>query len=173
MVPMPPVLPMSPSQPHRWHSLRPWSRHSLVLMISGMAYVLTGLSYILSEATSSRTEALQIALIWAPFEVWGLVFILTGLAAILSSRWPPASETWGYTMMTGLSVAWGLFYLTGVFFGSPLVNLSGFLVWSLLGFVWWAVSGLRNPAPTIVYVPVTEEELARIQRVASNGELRS
>lgn len=179
---MPPVPEMTEAQPSRWHSLRPWSRHSLVLLVSGLAYVATGISYILAAPTPARLDALQIALLWTdpfnawfePFAIWGCIFILTGLAAVLSSRWPPASETWGYTMMTGLSSAWGLFYLVGVFFGSSPSNLSGFVAWCLLGFVWWAVSGLRNPAPVVVFVPVKDKEDAeRLDHIVKNSEMRS
>jgi len=46
----------------------------------------------------------------APLEFWGLVFFLVGLCSILSSRWPPASVTWGYTAMTGLSAGWAALY---------------------------------------------------------------
>jgi hypothetical protein len=126
-------------------ALRGWQRHSLVLAVAGTVYALVGISYILSDANAARESSLRIALAWMPFDAWGCVWILVGMLAILSSRWPPASETWGYTTMTGLSAAWSAFYLFGIFLGAPPQGFSGVLVWGLMAFLWWAISGLVNP----------------------------
>ena len=115
-------------------------------MVAGLAYVGIGISYMVAEPTTSRSMALAVAFAWWDIQLWGCIFILTGLLSILSSRWPPISKTWGYMVMTGLSTAWSMFYLTGILFmGSPWTNISGFLTWGLIGFLWWAISGLRNP----------------------------
>lgn len=126
-------------------ALRDWQRHSLVLAVAGTVYLLVGVSYILAEPNPTREIALRIALDWMPFGAWGIVWIAVGSLAIISSRWPPASETWGYTTMTGLSAAWAGFYLAGIFLGAPAQNISGVLVWGLMAFLWWAISGLVNP----------------------------
>ncbi|MBA2952103.1 hypothetical protein GON03_18990 [Nocardioides sp. MAH-18] len=126
-------------------TLRPWQRHSLVLAVAGAVYVCIGLSYIFSEATPSREASLQLAISWMPLPAWGGVWILVGLLAILSSRWPPASETWGYTTMTGLSAGWAAFYAVGIIMGAPHQGISGVLAWGLVAFLWWAISGLVNP----------------------------
>lgn len=131
---------------HPWRGIRSFQRHSLVLMVAGMVYVLIGASYLLSDPTPSRLVALHYAIGILDYNNWGYVFIFVGLLALLSSRWPPISETWGYQALTGLSVGWAGFYLTGVvFYEAPMSNLSGFLSWGLIGFLWWAVSGLVNP----------------------------
>lgn len=131
---------------HPWFDLRPWKRHSLVLMVAGLVFVLVGISYILTEPTPSRLAALSVARSWMSFEAWGCVFIFAGFLAILSSRWPPVSKTWGYMVLTGLSAGWSAFYAMGVIFkDSPPSNLSGTLSWGLIGFMWWAISGLLNP----------------------------
>jgi hypothetical protein len=131
---------------HRWRSLKPWKRHSLVLLVAGLAYVFIGISYIYAEPSPTREVALRYALNWLPLSGWGLWFIATGLITIISSRWPPVSRTWGYTLLTGLSVAWGGFYLVGIMFGhSPITNISGAIVWGTFGFLWWAISGLVDP----------------------------
>ncbi len=131
---------------HPWLDLRPWKRHSLVLMVAGLIFCLIGISYIITETTPSRQQALYVALKWFPMEVWGGVFIFAGLLAILSSRWPPVSKTWGYMVLTGLSAGWAAFYFMGVIIDrSPPANLSGTLSWGLIGFMWWAISGLLNP----------------------------
>lgn len=131
---------------HEWWSLRPWARHSLVLAVSGSIYMLVGVSYLIAGANPAREQALALALSWWSLDVWGAIWVLVGGVAVLSARWPPASETWGYTLMTGLSAAWASFYLFGVLlFGAPLQGLSSVLVWALIAFVWWAISGLVNP----------------------------
>jgi hypothetical protein len=132
---------------HPWRGIRPFERHSIVLLFAGMVYILIGVSYILADPTPSRVNALYYALAGPmTFDSWGCVFILTGLLAVVSSRWPPISETWGYQALTGLSSGWAAFYAAGVIFhGSPVNNISGFLSWGLIGFMWWAVSGLVNP----------------------------
>lgn len=130
----------------QFFGLRPWRRHSLVLLVAGLVYVLIGIAFMLTRPTYERKVALQLAFAWAPIQVWGGVFIFAGALAIISSRWPPISKTWGYMVLTGLSTAWAMFYLMGVVaFNAPLQNLSGFLSWGLIGFLWWAISGLRNP----------------------------
>lgn len=126
-------------------ALRGWQRHSLVLAVAGTVYILVGASYIMSEANVTRESSLRVALAWMPFDAWGLVWVLVGCLAILSSRWPPASETWGYTTMTGLSAAWAGFYAAGIALGAPAQGFSGVLVWGLMAFLWWAISGLVNP----------------------------
>jgi len=126
-------------------ALRAWQRHSLVLAVAGTVYVLIGISYLLSPDDDPRRVALQLALTWAPLSVWGCAWVIVGLLAILSSRWPPASETWGYTTMTGLSTAWAGFYAAGIILGAPAQGMSGVLAWGLVAFMWWAISGLVNP----------------------------
>lgn len=140
---------------HPWRGIRPWKRHSLVLLVAGAVYVFVGLSYIAAEERRSREIALQIALSWWSLETWGFVFMGAGLLAIISSRWPPVSETWGYFVLTGLSAGWSAFYLTGMIFAdSPSSNISAFLTWGLIAFLWWAISGLVNPTVVLVeHVP--------------------
>lgn len=128
--------------------LRPWLRHSLVLAVAGTVYVLVGISYIVSVPTPSREASLAVAIAWWSLPAWGCVWIFVGCLAILSSRWPPASETWGYTAMTGLAAGWAAFYLVGILGGAPKQGFSGVLVWGLVAFMWWAISGLVNPGAT-------------------------
>jgi hypothetical protein len=158
---------------NEWFHLRPWKRHSLVLLVTGLVYVFIGIAYITTGPRQSRTVALQIALDWWSLDVWGGVFILSGLLAILSSRWPPFSETWGYFVLTGLSAGWSGFYATGVIFGdSPTSNLNGALSWGLIAFLWWAISGLTNPTTVIlehVSPSQTTEQLNEALREADHS----
>lgn len=135
-----------------WRSFKPWRRHSLVLMVSGFAYTCIGVSFVYAEPSPTREVALQYALHYFSLTVWGVVFGMAGVITMLSARWPPVTRPWGYTLLTGLSVAWGLFYLAGIVFGnSPLTNISGAIVWSVFGFLWWAISGLIDPQDDLRY----------------------
>lgn len=135
---------------HLW-GFRAWKRHSLILTVAGFIYILIGAAYVLAAPNEAREVALQILLRIAPLHFWGGVFIFAGLLSIVSSKWPPLVETWGYMVLTGLSMGWGSTYLMGILFGnSPWVNINGCLLWSLLGFLWWAISGLANPEKLVV-----------------------
>jgi len=138
--------------------LRQFKRHSLVLTVAGIGYMLTGITYILAEPTENRKIALAIAFEWFPIEFWGSVFVLAGLVAVISSRWPPVNDTWGYLPLTGLSAGWAATYAAGVIFDdSPISNLTGTLNWGLLAFVWWGISGFVNPDKTVVVV-ITDDD---------------
>lgn len=137
---------MRPILRSQFFGLRPWRRHSLVLLVAGLVYMLIGASYVYTDPLPSREAALQLALKWFPIEVWGGVFMVCGALALISSRWPPISKTWGYMVLTGLSSGWAAFYLMGVLiFHTSRQNLSAVLSWGLIAFLWWAISGLRNP----------------------------
>lgn len=126
--------------------LRPWKRHGKILTGAGIVYALIGVAWIAGKNNETRRVSLQVLLRIAPMEFWGGVFIFAGLLAIISSRWPPFADTWGYIVLTSLSVGWGTAYLVGILFlGSPWTNISGFLLWGLFGFLWWGISGLTNP----------------------------
>ncbi len=133
--------------------IRPFKRHSLVLMVAGVFYMANGLVYMLAEPTANRKLALQVALDIFPIEFWGTVFVLTGLLAFISSRWPPVADTWGYMVLSTLSAGWSATYAVGVIAeDSPLANLTGATTWGLLAFLWWAISGFVNPDKTVVVV---------------------
>lgn len=133
--------------------IRPFKRHSLVLMVGGAAYICTGLVYIWSTPTHDRQVALQVAFNWFPITFWGSVFVAVGLLAFLSSRWPPVAETWGYMVLAALSAGWSATYAAGVIFeDSPISNLTGALNWGLMAFLWWATPGFVTPDKTVVVV---------------------
>lgn len=131
--------------------LRTWKRHDLILSVAGCMYVMIGIAYITISPSPGRSAPLQILLRIAPLQFWGWVFVAAGLLSIISSRWPPSAETWGYVVLTGISTGWGSAYLMGILFaGAPWTNISGFLIWGMLGFLWWAISGLVNPDAVVV-----------------------
>lgn len=132
--------------PRRWIALRPWRRHSLVLALGGFVYIAVGIIYMGTGADRSRTRSLEVALNVAPIEVWGTIWFLAGIAGVISGRWPPASEKWGYTVMSSLAALWAAGYVLGVFFlEAPDHALSGGAVWALVALLWWGISGLENP----------------------------
>jgi hypothetical protein len=139
------LLGLEPMGP-RWKAMRPFRTHSAVLIVAGIVYIAIGFTYLTAEPNPTRVAALKYALNWLDYQHWGYVFMFVGGLAILSSRWPPVSETWGYMVLTGQSSAWALFYGAGVVFGGTNhANLTGLLLWGLIGFMWWAISRLANP----------------------------
>jgi hypothetical protein len=125
--------------------LRPWRRHSTILVVAGFIYTLIGLQYIFGPENPVRDASLVVVLQLAPIEVWGTVFILAGVGSIVSSRWPPLSEIWGYMVLTGLSAAWAATYASAMLIYGAVNSVTGTMVFSLLAFMWWAISGLLNP----------------------------
>lgn len=142
---------------YEWATLRPWQRHSMVLAVAGGVYVLVGASYLLIDLTPDRAASLQLALAIAPIQAWASTWIVVGILALVSTRWPPASKTWGYSAMTGLAAWWGAVYLLSIPLGGPVTAVTGTLVWWLVGFLWWGISGLLNPddIPRTVLDPAT------------------
>lgn len=128
-----------------WLALRPWQRHSLVLAVAGAAYIGIGASYALAAPRPARASSLELALNIMPLDGWGVVWVMVGLLGVLSSRWPPASETWGYSAMSCLAALWGGFYLGAIVVGATAQAFTGAVVWFLVAFLWWAISGLSNP----------------------------
>lgn len=127
--------------------VRPWTRHSLVLLVAGLAYIGIGFSYVYANETNdTNMTAIRLAMKWMPLDYWGAVWIVVGALAIISARWPPISKTWGYSAMTGMSAAWAAMYVIGVVvLGGPLYQINGVFVWGTLAFMWWAISGLIAP----------------------------
>lgn len=132
--------------PKNWVRLRPWTRHSLVLGVAGLVYIGIGIAYFDPNPPPAREAALRVALTWMPIQGWSAVFVAVGLLAMLSSRWPVFSLTWGYVTMTGLSALWSGVYLGGIVIGGSFQGFTGALLFGLLAFMWWAISGLVNPA---------------------------
>jgi hypothetical protein len=120
-------------------------------MVVGILFILIGISYITASPSPARELALKPILQIAPIQFWGSLFVLSGLMAMISSRWPPLTETWGYMVLTGMSSGWGATFLMSiVFFHAPTTGLSQVFIWGILGFMWWAISGLLNPDKTAV-----------------------
>lgn len=129
-----------------WRGIRPWKQHGLVLTVAGLYYVGIGVSYIITEPTDARKSTLSIALAWWDFSWWGMVFVWVGTLCIVSSRWPVGFEMWGYWALAALSAGWGTFYLMGIIFtDASNTAFSSVCLWYLVAFLWWAISGLRNP----------------------------
>lgn len=133
--------------------IRPWRRHSLVLMVAGLVFIGVGIQYILVDLTPERARALAVSLRFFPVEFWGVVWIICGVMVVISARWPAFSDTWGYAVLTGMSAGWAATYVMGmIFMNSPLSNINGATVWGLIAFLWWAISGLLNPDRVVLVV---------------------
>ena len=146
---------------YRW-GLRPWRRHSMAVLVAGVVYIAIGITYITSTPAESRTTSLVLAIKVMPLNGWGVVWVIVGALAVISARWPPASETWGYSALSGLTSLWAAFYALGVLvMGAPLQSLTAGLMWGLIAFMWLIIAGLWNPDPTLVRLsPDAPEPLA-------------
>lgn len=139
---------------YEWLALRPWRRHSLVLLFAGVVYILFGVScFTTTDIPEPDRLMYELVLNLAPIPVWGALWFGTGLLGILSSRWPPASETWGYSALSGMATLWGSLVIASTFLGASSQALFNGLVFYLLAFVWWAISGLVNPAEKVRDAP--------------------
>lgn len=132
-------------EPRSLWGLRPFLRHSLVLLVLGCLYAAIGLIYWLAPLPAERATNLKQALSVMDMSCWGCIFVVVGVISIISSRWPPPSETWGYTVLSGWSTFWGCSYVWSWIDGAPSSTLTGACVWLGLAFLWWAISGLHNP----------------------------
>src|ERR1700743_667500 len=95
----------------KFWGLRPWTRHSMILLVAGFLYSLIGYQYIISPPNKTRDDSLLVVLQIAPLQFWGATYLVAGILIMISSRWPPFSETWGYMLLSGLSAAWMATYL--------------------------------------------------------------
>jgi hypothetical protein len=127
--------------------VRSWERHSSVLFVGGLIYVFVGLTYLLEEPTAKQMDALIVVLRIAPVNVWAFVFMVTGFLTILSARFILFHQSWGYMLLCGLSAGWSAVYLIGLVVGPALlvVSLPLGLIWGLMCFLWWTISGFVNP----------------------------
>ena len=137
-----------------WLAFRPWERHGLVLAVGGSVYILLGLIFMgTEEMTATRQATLELALRHAPLHTWGFVFFCGGVLAVSSSKWPRFNNSWGYMVLTGLASGWSAMYFVNYILNRPtLVTLGYGLVWGLLAFMWWAISGLVNPEEVLEVV---------------------
>lgn len=125
---------------------RHWTRHSLVLIVAGLIYVGIGYAFIVSPGYVGKDPSLKSALRVFSLDGWGVVYICTGALAMISAFSPIGKKAWGYMILTGLSSAWAVLYAMSVIFGdAPGITLLSGLIWFLLAFIWWAVSGLLSP----------------------------
>lgn len=141
--------------PRRLLHLRPWRRHSIVLFVAGIVYILYGFALSGVSNTEARTSTLRMAAGIMDVRWWGILWIAIGILALASTRWPPQSETWGYGAMSGLAAFWSACYGLGVLLmGAPATGLTACLVWAMVAFMWWGISGLMNPDDEVPHKPV-------------------
>lgn len=132
-------------------AMKPQTRHGLVLTVSGSVYFLFGLSLLSALPGESRWVGLVVVRNLMPLEAWCVIWCFVGALVMLSSRWPSFVSFWGYMLLTGLASLWSAAYLAAVIIReAPPSNISGSIVWGLVAFLWWAVSGLVNPEKVVV-----------------------
>lgn len=145
-------------KPYSDFAIRPWSRHSFILLIIGFGHIAIGASYLYLETGGPRFRMLVVALNVAPASFWALLFMIIGLFIVLSSIWPKRYDKWGYSIATGLSVGWGAVYIAGAFFQEAYygANVAMGFIYTMLGFLYWGISGLVNPTD-VAFVVVENE----------------
>lgn len=125
---------------------RRWTRHSLVLVGAGLVYVGIGVAFILAPGYVGKDPSLKSALRLLTLDQWGIVYILIGTIALISAFLASGRKIWGYMVLTALSSAWAFLYVMSTFLNdAPKITLLSGLLWLLLAFIWWAVSGLISP----------------------------
>lgn len=135
-------------------STKRWTRHSLVLVGAGLVYIGIGVAFILSPGYVGKDPSLHSALRLFSLDQWGLVYILAGSLAFLCAFFPLGKKVWGYMVLTALSSAWAFLYVMSTFVNNaPKITLLSGLLWLLLAFIWWAVSGLISPEHVAKMVP--------------------
>lgn len=140
--------------------VRPWKRHSLILVMAGLAHVMMGMAYLYLEEGGPRMRMLVIPLNVAPVKFWAILFMGVGVFIILSSIWPQRSEKWGYAVATGLSASWSAQYLIGAYFLHEYYasNIAMGALFALIAFLYWGISGLVNPDDIAIVVVDDERD---------------
>lgn len=128
-------------QKEKWNHIKPWDRHGLILMVVGIVYVLIGLSFVTSPTARLGQSTANIF----PGNSWYLGFIITGAVAIMSSRWPNRPRTLGYAVLTGWSAASACLYIIAGMVDNLSSLVTQGIVWGMVAFLWWAISGLISP----------------------------
>lgn len=125
----------------KWNHLKPWDRHGLILTVVGVVYIFIGILLATSETGNLNKSTVNIL----PDD-WGYFgFTLVGAIVVISSRWPSKPRTFGYALLTGWTAATaGLYMLSGIIDELSGLVAQGF-VWSMVAFLWWAISGLTCP----------------------------
>lgn len=123
-----------------------WTRHSLVLVGAGLVYIGIGVAFILAPGYVGKDPSLHSALRLLSLDTWGVVYIVIGSLAFTCAFFPLGKKVWGYMVLTALSSAWAFLYVMSTFLNNaPKITLLSGLLWLLLAFIWWAVSGLISP----------------------------
>lgn len=133
----PPTAPMSLG----WNTFKPWDRHGLILMVAGIINVLIGAAFVSSP--TARLGDISINIFPGNTVYYG--FIIAGAIAVMSARWPSKPRTLGYTALTGWTSSTGCVYIWGGFEEQNASFLATGLIWILMAFLWWAISGLISP----------------------------
>ena len=124
-------------------AVRPWTRHSSILVVASVVYILVGVNYINVDVNPTNNRNFGAAVAVFPLYIWGFMFVVVGASSIFSVFWPPVRKNWGYIALTGISALWaGVYAVTYITLDGPLLTMSSSILWALMAFFWWAVSGL-------------------------------
>lgn len=122
-------------------SIKPWDRHALTLIVSGIVYSTLGIITIIRPTNPPDIDGLDWIYSHIPDVGWGVCFFAIGLLTTLSSRWPAISKPVGYSLLTGWAALWsGFNFFGGIFEGDVEYVVRG-LMWGNIAFLWWVISG--------------------------------
>ena len=128
-----------------WRDLKPWDRHALTLIVAGVTYIFIGITMVVRPWSGIREETLELALSVMPHSGWGVWFIVIGAFTVMSSRWPSIPKSLGYSVLTGWSVLWAGFNIIGGASNGTAAYLATGIMWVMVSFLWWVVSGFVSP----------------------------
>jgi len=125
---------------------KPWDRHGLILTTVGVSYILISIVLLLSDQSTSGLSNVKDILAVAPYPYWCGALIVVGCASILSAILNSIPRTLGYVVLTGWSTFWaGVHIIGGLSYPMDLSYVSLGMIWALMAFLWWAISGLLSP----------------------------
>lgn len=130
--------------PRDWRQLRKFGPKGLVLVMLGLIFILIGISAIAEPWTGTQREQLVMLSQLAPRAFWGWVSIVAGAAAMWSSLWPAWNDSWGFAVLSGLSMWWACAYAAGAIL-TGAAALSSMFTWLGLCVMLWGISRLVDP----------------------------
>lgn len=114
--------------------------------MAGLIYIGIGYGFISAPGYVGKDPSLHSALRLMSMDSWGIVHIVCGVLASVAAFSPIGRKAWGYMILTAISSVWAALYTVSVFTGgAPRLTFLSSLIWLLLAFIWWAVSGLLSP----------------------------
>ena len=130
-----------------WLSYKPWQRHGIAILISGLFMTFYGFSLLRDGPEFDRNvDMMRVAIRLFPLDFWAAIFVVAGLGSAIFSRFKKFRPPWAYSVFCGLAGTWTAQYFAGyILVDGPPRSLYYGSLWACLLGIWWAVSGMVNP----------------------------